>query len=521
MNKIFKKILHYLSDVNIFKRNKIIFTDMYFNNNVELIDNYSLFKYCVKNKYNAYYMLDKKHVQYHLIKKEFGFRIISYNSGISFLIFSYHLLKTKIWVDSANFLFISSLYSVLSKKNITYIQSQHGINYFKEGYRFHMSSSIYDKVILAGNAELNIFNKLYCYNKDNIIISGLPRWAGISNNKINKVLIYFTYREYLLIKNKYLTRYYFDVIESFLSSKELENLSKKGLMFDFAIHHELIELGIKIKIPSFVNLVYEEDIKKSKEEASLLITDFSSMCFDFYYLSKPVLFYHGFSDDPNLYLSNQDYELFLNLDEKYSILPNVFREKSELFNSLDKYFVNRFAFSEKENIARLRFISNNNEDIYCSIMQGILQEKKKNIFIIDKSLDFIEFKKEYTKFEGSVFKLSNFKKLSNSKLESCLSECSNIGFILPLVLDKFLLRMRLTPNKIKYLYNLQIFINDQLIVNNNICNSIDKVLFVDIVPTKMINIRIEFKTINKNDFIIKNSEQNFLLELIQVIPCEG
>lgn len=90
------------------------------------------------------------------------------------------------WVDSCQLLFLSKLYSLVDKSKVCCIQAQHGINYFKEGYRFHLSEFIYDKVIVSNDIEKSIYRKNYSYCEDNFIKAGLPRWTLLENHQEEK-----------------------------------------------------------------------------------------------------------------------------------------------------------------------------------------------------------------------------------------------------------------------------------------------------------------------------------------------
>ena len=89
---------------------------------------------------------------------------------------------------------------------------------------------------------------------------------------------------------------YFQNIANFITNKKLNDyLEKNNIKLNIYIHQLMqdylrnfgnIKLGKNIKIlPKEVNIT--EELQKSK----ILITDYSSVAYDFYYLDKPIVFF--------------------------------------------------------------------------------------------------------------------------------------------------------------------------------------------------------------------------------------
>ncbi|MDT8303274.1 MAG: CDP-glycerol glycerophosphotransferase family protein, partial [Sedimentisphaerales bacterium] len=86
-------------------------------------------------------------------------------------------------------------------------------------------------------------------------------------------------------------------------------------------------------------------IQKLINESSLLITDYSSVSWDFFYLCKPVIFYQFDFDD---YLKNRGSYL----DLKNDIFGDRTESNVELMQYI-KFYINN-SFSEKEEYTGLR-----------------------------------------------------------------------------------------------------------------------------------------------------------------------
>ena len=155
-----------------------------------------------------------------------------------------------------------------------------------------------------------------------------------------QILWFLTWREYLgkNLNSKLLIR----KIKSVLKNKELqEYLKKNGLTLKICLHQFFNnEIANVIKENNIENVVIakqsETDIMKEIVESKLLITDYSSLCFDFTILNKPVIL---FQPDLEEYLQKR--ELYCEIDElkQYNV------EKSgDLVNTIvnEKYTVNQF-----------------------------------------------------------------------------------------------------------------------------------------------------------------------------------
>ncbi|WP_416191903.1 CDP-glycerol:glycerophosphate glycerophosphotransferase [Neisseria sp. CCUG12390] len=273
-----------------------------------------------KNKPNLipFYLLDKKSEHWHKLKME-GFNLVDINS-----LKAIHLLK------NSNYIFSSYLPGHLGEwikghnfKFQKFIFLQHGVvtsnlskpfnAFFSQIYRMVVSSP-FEYQEICGNS----YN--YIYHKNDILLSGIPRFDSLlkyssGRNKKNlkgpkNILVCPTWRSKFntlnlkidrhlndFLNSEYL-KYWFDFLKSEKIVKKLEDGS---ITITFCPHlnfynileeYNLLEKvfgnlhpNIKIENPrqvSYQNLFLEHD---------LLITDYSSLHFDFAILRKPVIYY--------------------------------------------------------------------------------------------------------------------------------------------------------------------------------------------------------------------------------------
>ena len=145
----------------------------------------------------------------------------------------------------------------------------------------------------------------YYYTKDNLLLSGLPRYDLLENNSKGKLIIAPTYRANLLrtAANKNGVRPYdsafkqsdyFQFYNNLINDKKIISaLSENNMTGEFYLHPNFAAQvpdfqrnGI-FNIPSF-----PYDYLQMFREGSILVSDYSSTIFDFAYLNKPVIYIH-------------------------------------------------------------------------------------------------------------------------------------------------------------------------------------------------------------------------------------
>ncbi|WDL74685.1 CDP-glycerol glycerophosphotransferase family protein [Helicobacter winghamensis] len=478
---IFKKIF----SLNFFKRTSIILADMFYDENHELIDNFLLFEYMYDLGLDVYYIMNKKHIKYKEIKRIYKRNIVGclpYKTSWRLL---YLIAKTKIWCDSAQSLFISKLYCLVDKNKISCIQAQHGVNYFKEGYRFHLSECIYDKVIVSGDFEKSIYCKNYSYCDDNFIKAGLPRWTLLKDNHgENSILIYFTYRQYIgLMKNNFKFSIYIQRIVDFLNSEKLRHIfNEYKTTIYFAIHHEINKLlGNCFEYDkSDIVFIDEQEIGNIKNKASLLITDFSSMCFDFMYMNKPVIFYNIAEGDIMMKSIEEEREIYCRLNEKYKLLSHVYGSKEEVLNQVESYIKKEFVLEPKEKRRDLFYSCN----ILEEIMEGILNDRKKENLFFNLSYNPLKKNYFYTYFEDKDFKFYGFYADENQKGRWSAVREAIVSFTVPHSSKEIFLNISCKAflcSKRPQTY-IEIFLNDCLLMGRKLClksNEVNQYFAID------------------------------------------
>lgn len=267
---------------------------------------YHFFKYVIskQNKnIKPYFVINENSEDYNKMKK-IG-KVLKYNSinyKIKFLLADKIISsQADLWVQNA-FGNKNELYRDLYKFDMIFLQ--HGI------IMTDLSTWLkaYDKniklFVTSSEREYNsIVNGNYGFGKEVVKLTGLPRYDNLKSKPTKQIVIMPTWRNYLSSKfeNAAGTRAY---SEEFKNSEYFNHFNK--LINDEDILNEMKKHGYKGLLvvhpaheKNYVDFQENEifkinkgmaDYQKIFKESDLMITDYSSVHFDFAYLKKPVIY---------------------------------------------------------------------------------------------------------------------------------------------------------------------------------------------------------------------------------------
>ena len=139
------------------------------------------------------------------------------------------------------------------------------------------------------------------YKAEEVAVTGLARWDILEDRSAQsdkkRILVMPTWRKWLedttdeiFLESEYYHKY-MDLINSDKLAKLLE---RHDLWMDFYVHPKISEQIKQFSAKSDrVRLIPfgSEPLNELMMDCSLLVTDYSSVCWDVYYMSKPVIFY--------------------------------------------------------------------------------------------------------------------------------------------------------------------------------------------------------------------------------------
>ena len=317
------------------------------------IDNsYFLFKYCqnMKNSNikNIYLCKNKDDAIYKKLDKN---KNIVYKYSLRHFWYFINAKKIILSYDTNPFYFNSygKYIKKILKPNTKLIFIQHWITKWISHYYLDKKNTNFDLFFVSNNKEWNFIKEHFWYNKNQIKISGLARFDNLyKNNWKEKKEIFFmpTWENNLSIKNFKISKY-FKNIDFFLKSWKLNYfLEKNNFKLNYIPHHMIIKFLKNYNFKSKnINILKINNISDLIKKSSILITNYSSIFFDFAYLKKPIIYWHF---NTHQYKENFNYEkewfwkITKNINEIIIELENIknnyYQIEKKYKNRIEKFF---------------------------------------------------------------------------------------------------------------------------------------------------------------------------------------
>ncbi|MCR5202702.1 MAG: CDP-glycerol glycerophosphotransferase family protein [Lachnospiraceae bacterium] len=268
---------------------------------------YYFFKYCMEQlpedeKKNIYYVIDKRAADYQKIK-EYDDHIIQFMSFKHI----FYCLAANLYIasDSRTHLFAwrsktSMIRSKMEQRPIFFLQ--HGVTALKKDDQLFgkKGSSPMTYYTTTSKFEQSIITKYFGYTEPKAPVVGFARWDVLEDKKTDDdkiILIMPTWRSWLeeVSNEQFMESDYFKNYSSLLENERLDKLLEKHktrIIFyihpKFAGYLENFDIsGDRISLIPFGTKPLNEIMMR----CHMLITDYSSVCWDVYYQKKPVIFY--------------------------------------------------------------------------------------------------------------------------------------------------------------------------------------------------------------------------------------
>ena len=323
-----------------------------------------------------YFVIEKNSEDYNKMKK-IG-PVIAYNS------FKYHiffLISSKIissqgdgWVTNA---FGKSHKYYHDMYNFDFVFLQHGITKNDQTRWLNYINKNIKILVTATIPEYESFLSLnYGYTKKEIKLTGFPRYDNLKDDRKKQIAIMPTWRQSIAGKNhatKGLRDYnqlfkesdYFKFYNNLINDKRiLEAMQQKGYTGIFVIHPSHMENYVDFQENETFKVVHGfADYQTIFKESNLLISDYSSVTFDFAYLNKPII-YTQF-DKEEFYKSHIYDEGYFNderdgfgpvcktYDETISAIIEMINKDCVLDEKYDKRIKQFFKYTDHNNCKRV------------------------------------------------------------------------------------------------------------------------------------------------------------------------
>jgi len=335
-----------------------------------------LFLYCLEEMKNhdVFYVIDRD--SYDIGRLEKYINNVIYTNSFKHCLY-YFLSKKIISSQSLPFPYSEKLCRKLFKvKNQKYYWLQHGVTKDKLNHAdMDKKSKGYSLVCCAAPDEAQFFCDEFGYDTKSAVCTGFCRFDGLVDNSSNntQILIMPTFRKWLTTseitnhptekeENSFLNSHYYQAYHSLLKNDTFNTwLKKNNIIVYFYQHYAFQTYSYLFADCKNSNIIVADcngyDVQKLMKDSNLLITDYSSVFFDFAYMKKPELFYHF---DENEYRASHYKEGFFSY--RNHGFGKVIMQEEELINEIINSFSHGFII----------------DPFYLDRVQGFFQNIDKN-----------------------------------------------------------------------------------------------------------------------------------------------
>lgn len=254
---------------------------------------------------------------------------------------------------------------------------QHGITLHNvSSWLHHFAKNIKVFTTAAVRERKSIVEGSYGYTTEDVVLTGFPRHDKLIDCKQKKIVVAPTWRHWLagVFDPKTLTASYnedfkesdfYKFYQGLMTSPRLNKaLEDYGYIAEFLIHPSFNQqIGDFIETDYFKLSVPPHNYSKAFAEAALMVTDYSSVAFDFAYLRKPVVysqfdveaFYEGHPWGKSYYSFEEDGfgPVVREIDELIDSLVSYIERDCELEPEYLKRVDDFFAFQDHNSSQRL------------------------------------------------------------------------------------------------------------------------------------------------------------------------
>ena len=330
----------------------------------EAIDCWTYFKWLQKQKIPSRYIVLKDNPLVSTLKQQgHSFQdIIILNDWREFLTTCHNeICRSKLILTSFG---CESYNKILQKiPYLRYIFIEHGVTLLKESSLFCYDEDNYDNILVPTKPTAKLYQSQQLWRQKELTV-GMPRWNRLHRVKHDSknIFVFFTWRRKMK-KNLFVLKNYQQHVFNFLTNPKLAELLKKHkINLNIALHHNLILQNVDMVIPENVQLISPTNLSQIIDQTDLMITDYSSIMFDFMFLDIPVISYRFDADYP--FLTETDKMNSKSAKSHDHELYNIFYDEDAVIQKIEYYInhnfelepeykkINDSLFWEKENICQ-------------------------------------------------------------------------------------------------------------------------------------------------------------------------
>ncbi len=296
------------------------------------------FKFALKqnDKIKKFFSINKNSPDYKRLQKECG-NILSFGSIKHRF---YYTFADKIISSQGSEFYLNPFNrdypQTAGISNVDFYFLQHGITLHDISEWLVKYDRNIKMMMTASTFEYNsLISDLYNYDKQIFKLTGFPRYDNLDNKKYKKqIIIMPTWRKDIKNKEEYIESEYFNKFNSLINNEKLIDYAKEnGYDILFKPHPEFAKYLDYFDKNDYVHFDNTKKYQELFNESAILITDYSSIAFDFAYLKKPILYYHYGNDFH--YNSEKNY-----FDYETMGFGKVIKQEDELIKCIVDYINN-------------------------------------------------------------------------------------------------------------------------------------------------------------------------------------
>lgn len=321
---------------------------------------------------NAYYVIEKDSPERKNVEK-YG-NVLEFKSKEH--IFHSIIAKKVISSHHPDYLYPIRTNAFKAKVKADKVFLQHGVmgtknmvaNYGKNAPDFDV-----DFFIVSSDFEKDMIVNDFDYDAKDVFVTGLSRFDTLFANDVEvkrQILVIPTWRDWLVSYDAFIESEYYARYQDLINSDTFHMLAEKYHFHILFCLHPNMQKFTEYFENEHVQVISqgEVDVQQLIKESALMITDYSSVGFDFSFLHKPVIYYQF---DRDRFIGKNPSHL--NLDED---LPgNIAYERDKILKLIEEYASNDFAMLEHYKHRANKFIKYRDQNSSERIYQVVINNK--------------------------------------------------------------------------------------------------------------------------------------------------
>ncbi|WP_407453384.1 CDP-glycerol:glycerophosphate glycerophosphotransferase [Methanobrevibacter sp.] len=240
---------------------------------------------------------------------------------------------------------------------------QHGVTKDNVSSWLHKYEKNLKLIVTVSDEEAKSFlDEGYNYKKEIIQVLGFPRFDNLERTKTNKqILIMPSWRKKLLYapQQYIMDSEYFQAINSLINNEDLIELAKRyGYQIIFKPHPRVYDYIELFDTNNYVKVDEDTTYQELFKSSDLMVTDYSSVAFDFAYMKKPLIYYqygndYNFDEGYFKYRTMGFGEVLTTQEELITTIEDYLKDDCKMNGEYESRVDNFYKYKDKNNCERV------------------------------------------------------------------------------------------------------------------------------------------------------------------------